>query len=140
MTPVIEGAVFVDTNVFAYALDEGEPVKRDTARSTIEAYRRHIIVSTQILVELYAVCTRKLGMDRTVAGGAVRAVALFPVVSADRALILDAVALAGDAQLSVFDAAIVAAAVRSGCATLLTEDLNDGQVLSGGVRVRNPFA
>jgi len=137
---MIDGAVFVDTNVFAYALDEGEPVKRETARETIETHRRQIVVSTQVLIELYAVCTRKLGMDRDVAGKAARAVALFPVVSADRELILDALTLAADAQLSVFDAAVVAAAVRGGCAVLLTEDLNEGQVLSGGVRVRNPFA
>ena len=137
---MIDGAVFVDTNVFAYALDEGEPVKRETARETIETHRRQIVVSTQVLIELYAVCTRKLGMDRDVAGKAARAVALFPVVSADRELILDALTLAADAQLSVFDAAVVAAAVRGGCAMLLTEDLNEGQVLSGGVRVRNPFA
>lgn len=139
MTSVVDGALFVDTNVFAYALDEGEPAKRDTARETIETHRREVIVSTQVLLELYAVCTRKLGMEPEVAGEAVRAVALFPVVSADRELILDAVALAAHAQLSVFDATIVSAAVRAGCATLLTEDLNAGQVLSG-VRVRNPFA
>jgi len=139
MTSVVDGALFVDTNVFAYALDEGEPVKRDAAREVIEKHRRQIIVSTQVLLELYAVCTRKLGMDREVAGGAVRAVALFPVVGADRELVLDAITLASHAHLSVFDAAIVSAAVRGRCATLLTEDLNEGQVLSG-VRVRNPFA
>lgn len=109
------------------------------AGETIEAHRREIIVSTQVLLELYAVCTRQLGMDREVTGTAVRAAALFPVVSTDRELILDAVTLATDAQLSVFDAAIVAAAVRAGCTTLLSEDLNDGQLLAG-VHVRNPFA
>lgn len=134
-----DDAVFVDTNVFAYALDNGEPVKRDTARETIETHRRQVIVSTQVLLELHAVCTRKLGMDHEATATAVRAVALFPVVSADRELMLDAVTLATDAQLSVFDAAIVAAAVRAGCATLLSEDLTDGQLL-GGVNVRNPFA
>lgn len=92
-------------------------------------------MSTQVLLELHAVCTRQLGMDREVTGTAVRAVALFPVVSTDPELILDAVTLATDAQLSVFDAA----AVRAGCATLLSEDLNDGQLL-GGVHVRNLFA
>lgn len=131
-------SVFVDTNVFAYALDDGEPVKRDAARASIEVHRRRIVVSTQVLLELYAVCTRKLRMDRADTGQAVRAVALFPVVSADRELILDAVTLAIDAQLSIFDAAIVAAASRGGCATLLSEDLSDGQILRK-VRVRNPF-
>lgn len=134
-----DAAVFVDTNVFAYALDDGEARKRDTARETVELYRRRIVVSTQVLLELYAVCSRKLGMDRESAAGAVRAVALFPVVGADRELILDALILAADAQLSLFDAAIVAAAGRAGCAMLLTEDLKPGQVV-GAVQVVNPFA
>jgi predicted nucleic acid-binding protein len=33
---------------------------------------------------------------------------------------------------------IVAAAVRSGAEMLLSEDLNDGQLIEG-VRIRNPF-
>jgi predicted nucleic acid-binding protein len=33
---------------------------------------------------------------------------------------------------------IIAAAAASGCEVLLTEDLNDGQVIEG-VRVVNPF-
>jgi predicted nucleic acid-binding protein len=39
---------------------------------------------------------------------------------------------------SIWDALIVAAARRLGCAVLLTEDLSDGQDL-GGLVVRNPF-
>ena len=40
--------------------------------------------------------------------------------------------------ISLQDAMIVAAAEKSGCGELLSEDLNDGQVYAG-VRVRNPF-
>ncbi|MGI8730312.1 MAG: PIN domain-containing protein [Solirubrobacteraceae bacterium] len=133
------GAVFVDTNVFAYALDDADVDKRDIARATVESYRRRIVVSTQVLMELYAVCSRKLRMQRESAAGAVRAVALFPVVGTDRELILDAVTLAVDAQLSLFDAAIIAAADRAGCEMLLTEDLNPGQLV-GAVEIVNPFA
>jgi len=136
---VADGAAFVDTNVFAYALDDAEPSKRDAARELIKDRGRDITVSTQVLLELYAVCTRKLGMSREAAAASVRTVALFPVISADRELILDAVALAAHAQLSIFDAAIVTAAVRGGCDTLLSEDLNAGQAVRG-VRVVNPFA
>ena len=40
--------------------------------------------------------------------------------------------------ISFQDAMIVAAAEKSRCGELLSEDLNDGQVYAG-VRVRNPF-
>jgi len=42
-------------------------------------------------------------------------------------------------RLSFWDALIVATATRCGATTLLTEDLNAGQVLEG-VRIVNPFA
>lgn len=131
--------VFVDTNVFAYALDRADATKQHLAQAVIHEHRRALVVSTQILFELYAVCTRKLGMNRDDARTAVRAVADFPVTHTDRALAVDALQLAATAQLSIFDAAIVCAAQRSRCHTILTEDLNAGQRF-GEVIVENPFA
>lgn len=133
------GPVFVDTNVFAYALDDAEPRKQQIARRTIDERRRDIVVSTQVLFELHAVCTRKLGMSRDEARAAVEAVSLFTVTGADLALARDAAALAAKAQLSVFDAAIVCSARRAGCPTLLTEDLSAGQTF-GDLVLENPFA
>ncbi len=130
--------VFLDTNVFAYALDTRDRPMQSLATDLIQERRRSIIVSTQVLFELHAVCTRKLGMTRGEAQGAVAAVALFPVVTADRELVLDAAATAERHQLSIFDAAIVQAAARAGCAELLSEDFSDGQAIDS-VRVRNPF-
>jgi predicted nucleic acid-binding protein len=41
--------------------------------------------------------------------------------------------------LSVYDAMIVASALLAGCNTLLSEDMQHGQVLGGRLKVRNPF-
>lgn len=41
---------------------------------------------------------------------------------------------------SIYDALIVAAALRAGCRTLYSEDLQDGQTIDGRLVVRNPFA
>ena len=41
--------------------------------------------------------------------------------------------------LSIFDAMIAAAAIEAGCDTLWSEDMQDGMVLEGRFRVRNPF-
>lgn len=131
--------VFVDTNVFAYALDLRDQKKRDQAIQLIEDRRDEIIVSTQVLIELYAVCTRKLGMDLSDARRAVQSVAGFPVVDTDRGLVLTAVSLSASARISIFDAAIVCAAQRAECGVLLTEDLNPNQRFADVV-VQNPFA
>ncbi len=61
-----------------------------------------------------------------------------PLGDPDLDLIEDAWAVEDRYGFSFWDAMIVAAARRLGCATLLTEDLQDGQEL-GGVVVRSPF-
>ena len=42
-------------------------------------------------------------------------------------------------QLSLYDAMIVAAALLAECGTLLSEDLQHGQIFEGRLEVRNPF-
>ena len=42
--------------------------------------------------------------------------------------------------IAFYDALIVAAALAAGCATLLTEDMQDGSVVEGRLTIRNPFA
>ena len=53
-------------------------------------------------------------------------------------MIADALEIADDVQINFFDALILAAAVAARCDVLLTEDLNDGQIIRG-VRIANPF-
>jgi predicted nucleic acid-binding protein len=134
----VSARVFLDTNVFVYSLDLADPDKQVRALQLIDERRRDIVVSTQVLLELHSVCTRKLGLTRHQADTAVRSVAKFPVVEADRELVLQASQLADDAQLSIFDAAIVVAARRAGCRTILSEDLGPNQKY-GDLAVENPF-
>ena len=61
----------------------------------------------------------------------------FPMAAVG-ALVLEAVEIAERFQISHFDAQILAAAKRMGCATVYSEDLSHGQDY-GGVRVVNPF-
>lgn len=129
--------VFLDTNILAYQFDGRDPHKQARARELVMAGTLDRRISTQVLLELHAVLTRKLGHDRARAEEVLRAVD-FPTVRADRSLVLAAAATAAADQLSVFDALIVEAAARAGCDELWTEDLTHGQTLRG-VRVVNPF-
>src|SRR5690606_2007070 len=109
------------------------------ATRQIDLRRDDIVISTQVLLELHTVCRRKLGMGIDETNKVIRAVAEFPVLDADRSLVLEGVRLAKESDISIFDAMIVAAAQRAGCTLLLTEDLNDGQDF-GGLVITNPFA
>lgn len=132
---------FLDTNVLVYALDDSEPAKRDLARAVLGSGEYgELVLSTQVLSELYVTVTRKLAqpLSGEKAAEAIELLGLNPTVPIDYALVRSAITTSCSAGLSYWDGMIVAAAARAGCGRLLTEDLNDGQQI-GSVLVENPF-
>lgn len=131
--------VFVDTNVFAYLLDHGAPEKRERAAHLLRAHSSQIVVSTQVLYELYNVATVKFAAEGQITNRLLEIVSRFAVVSADRALVVRAIELAGEREISIFDAAIIAAAERAQCSMLLTEDASL-RAAAGAISAVDPFA
>jgi predicted nucleic acid-binding protein len=137
---------FLDTNVIAYAYDgrfadkqaRALEVLRDLDRDTGE---RGVagVVSTQVLQELFAVLTRKLGVEPIDARTAVHLMERFETVATSAQLVHAAVDTAILDRLTIWDALVVEAAAAAKCGELLTEDLQAGRTIRG-VRVVNPFA
>ena len=128
---------FVDTNVLAYAYDADSGHKGEQARELL-AQIEGAVVSTQVVLELFAVLTRKLGLTREAADEAIESLMNLEVVATDVRLVREGIRISRDHDISHWDAMIIAAAATSGCDVLVTEDLNDGQIIEG-VRVVNPF-
>ena len=128
---------FVDTNVLAYAYDADSGEKGERAREVL-AEIDGAVVSTQVVLEFFAVLTRKLGITRDAAEEATASLMELEVVATDARLVREGLRISRDHDISHWDGMIIAAAAASGCEVLLTEDLNDGQVIEG-VRVVNPF-
>jgi predicted nucleic acid-binding protein len=134
--------IFVDTNVWVYAVDAADTAKRERAlRVTAPAPGRDLVVSAQVLTEFYAVVTRKLAVPVSVedAEAMVRQLSVLPVVAIDSSLIVAAIAGSREWQISIWDALILRAAAVAGCRRVLSEDLADGATY-GSVVVENPFA
>jgi predicted nucleic acid-binding protein len=130
------GDAFFDTNVLLYLLS-ADAAKADRAEALLGAGG---VVSVQVLNEFVSVASRKLGMslaDIREILGVVRALcAVRPLDLDTHELGLD---LAERHRFSIYDALILAAALKAGCATLYTEDLTDGQTFER-LTVRNPIA
>ena len=139
----MSGLVFVDTNVFVYRHDLSDPVKQELAEQWIEllASTRTGRLSYQVLQELFATLTRARGpgFPRSEAREIVDALAVWRPVQTDIAILQRAWVIQECFRISWWDSLIAAAAQASACRILLTEDLQDGQVLDT-VRVLNPFA
>ncbi len=132
--------VFLDTNILAYDLDAGTPDKQRKAREALARADHEFVISTQVLLELHVVLTRKLrpSLPEPAAAEVITGLCRLPVVATDAALVQRAIALSTRHQLSVWDALIVTAAREAGCEELWTEDLSTGSELRG-VRIRNPL-
>lgn len=133
-------SVFFDTNLLVYCTDINSPDKQACARRLVAqaAAAGEAVVSTQVLIELFHTLTRKQKMPATTAQMLTEAYAAWPVINSDAALVKAAITRCIQQQLSIWDAMVVEAAVRSGADTLYTEDLNHGQRFDG-LTVVNPF-
>lgn len=131
---------FIDTNILVYAADNGEPNKRDKARTLLADTRTRFALSTQVLSEFYVTVTRTLRepMTQPEARAAVSELERLPIVATDLRLVRAAMTTCEQHQLSYWDALIIEAAIVAGCDHVLTEDLNTGATIRG-IEIVNPF-
>lgn len=132
--------IFVDTNVFLYAVDDADAAKHQAARDwRIELWRSgRGRVSFQVLGEFYVNSVRKHPASRDEARAEVRDLLAWNPVVTDAELLELGWKIQDRYHLSYWDALIVAAAKASSCRYLLTDDLQTGQEIDG-IEVVNPF-
>ena len=99
---------------------------------------RRAVISTQIMQEYFTNAVKKLGLAPDRARTKVENLARLDVVIIRPELILGAIDLHRLHVISLWDALVIKAASAAGCARILTEDMNDGQVIDG-VTIENPF-
>ena len=132
--------VFVDSNVFIYAIDEANLEKHKAARLwRSELWKSRLgRISFQVLQEFYANVDRKRPAARKQLQAEIRNLMSWRPVTINASLIEDAWMIEARYRISFWDALIVAAAKAASCRYLLTEDLQAGQEY-GGVLAVNPF-
>lgn len=99
-----------------------------------------IVLPAQTLGELFNVLVRKARRRPSRARGAVLSWRdAYAVVDTSAAVIVNAMDLASDHGLTIWDSVVLAASADAGCRLLLSEDLQEGFTWRG-VTVTNPFA
>lgn len=131
---------FVDTNVLLYLTDRADAARQSCAA----AWLGHLwesgcgSLSWQVLHEFYANAVRKLGVAPEEARFLVGTFLEWHPVDSSPDLLQRAWHWADSAQLSYWDALILAAAEIAGCDSLLSEDFQTGRRF-GDIKVVNPF-
>jgi predicted nucleic acid-binding protein len=96
------------------------------------------VISTQILQEFYVACTMKLKIKPILVKGIMHGYENMEVVTIGIDLINNAIDASIQYQISFWDSLVVVSAESAKCKYLLTEDLNEGQIIRT-VRIRNPL-
>ncbi|WP_157265199.1 PIN domain-containing protein [Azohydromonas aeria] len=127
---------FLDTNVLLYAFS-ADSSKAEKAEALLA---RGGVVGLQVLNEFASVARRKMRLAwpeiEDVLSLVRRRCSVRPLTLQVHE---QALKLASRYGFSWYDALVVAAALEASCAELLSEDLHDGLVVEGTLRIRNPF-
>ena len=134
---------FLDTNVFICQLDSSDARKHKIAERLVRdaLQNERACISYQVVQECLNTILRKaeVALDAQGARAYLEAV-LLPLmkVGASAALYERALDIQSRWRFGFYDSLIVASALVAGCDTLLTEDLQHGQVIET-LTISNPF-
>lgn len=137
----MNAASFLDTNIIVYAFDKKDDRRKSIAQRLIqEGPSGEMVTSAQVLAEFASVMLHKVTPAATLTYvlTAIDALSSMRVLQPDASLVRRAIEARRDYGVHFYDGMIIAAAERMGCARILSEDLNHGQVYFG-VTVENPF-
>jgi len=132
--------IALDTNLLAYAEGVDDAARQLAAKNVLEHLKgHHLIISVQILGELYNVLVRK-GRSREDARAAVELwCGATEIFETSPARMTAAIELAVQHHFKVWDALVLVSAVEGRCDLLISEDFQDGSSWNG-VTIVNPFA
>jgi predicted nucleic acid-binding protein len=127
---------FLDSNIVLYLASE-DLQKADRAQ---ELVAEGGTISVQVLNEIANISRRKMGLSWAETRNFLLMIRGLLKVEPITVEIHDVgISLAERYQLSVYDSMIVSAALSAECDTLLSEDLQNGLLINGRLRVLNPF-
>jgi predicted nucleic acid-binding protein len=135
------GEVFIDSNIWLYALiEEEKPDPRQDMANRLLASIRRPTISTQVIREVSVNLLRKTEISESKLRSLVSGwYSDCRVAEATESQFLLASRLRESLALSYWDSLIVAAALNMECATLYSEDMQHGQVINGRLTIVNPF-
>ena len=127
---------FLDSNILIYLLGRDES-KKDRVTLLLNP---NFIISTQVVAENINVCLKKFKFSKERAfdhGNFL--LTKFSVVTIEKTFFPIAFQIATKYQFSFWDSLILASALQSNCTQLYSEDMQDGLVVDGKLKIINPF-
>jgi predicted nucleic acid-binding protein len=130
--------VFIDTNILIYLYSDDETEKQKKSQVLFDKY--DCFISTQVLNEFCNVCIGKLNQSTEDVELAIDEIIERCTISLlEKNNIKQAIQIHKRYGYKYFDSLIIVSALNSDCKYLLTEDLSDGQIIDGKLKIINIY-
>ncbi len=137
----MSGKILIDTNLWVYLYSKNPEEKYQKLRVLIEDRFEEILISTQVLGELYNVLVRKkYCTERESQDIVVEMVTTFEVSEIESAHVLKAIDISRHYKYSYWDSLVVATGLLSDCTALYSEDMQHDQLIEKSLRILNPLS
>src|SRR5262245_9375436 len=136
----MKGRTFVDSNVFLYAAEEGDPEKSLQAATWIRYLLRSGagVANLQVMNEITNVLIKRVQMEAEQIFPIVDTYSLFGATALSEETVAAARLLHFETSFSWWDCLLLASAIELQCANFLSEDLQDQRQIRG-LTIINPF-
>ncbi len=138
--------IFIDTNVFVYAYLQNPKKKEDydkhlKAQKLLGSFTIDdmVFISTQVCNEYYsALLKNKIG-NSDIQSSLHNLVQMVNVASISKDTVLQSFEIKNRYSFSYWDSLILSSALENKCNIIYSEDMHDGQLIDGVLRIVNPF-
>jgi len=132
--------IFLDTNLWIYLYAKNPPEKYQKVAEIIKINSSLLLISTQVLGELFHVLTRKNFTSKTDAITIISdLINTFPIQAINTAEVIQALEINTKYNHSYWDSLIIATALLSKCSIIYSEDMQHNQLINNRIRILNPF-
>ena len=136
----MSGSVLLDTNLWVYLYSKKPTDKYEKVSQLFLPNIQSLIISTQILGELYNVLVKKKLQTRSQAQEIIlQLVDGFDILEIDAQKVLKALEVSAGYGYSYWDSLIIGTALLSDCAILYSEDMKHNQLIEENLKIINPL-
>ncbi|MEH2257739.1 PIN domain-containing protein [Nostoc sp.] len=132
--------IFLDTNLWIYLYAKNPPEKYQQVAEIIKSNSSLLLISTQVLGELFHVLTRKNFTSKIEVVAIISDIVnTFPVQAISTTQVIQALQINAQYNYSYWDSLIIATALLGKCSIIYSEDMQHNQLIDNKVRILNPF-
>lgn len=136
---VLPNKCFLDSNIWLYAFNKSQDTRKHAVANQL-LRAKGFIISTQVINEVCRNLIKKASFsDAQIKNVVVAFYKRCEVVCFDQSILLNAVSVREQYQISFWDSLIVASALSADASLLYSEDMQDGLLIDAKLTVANPF-